>query len=160
MRKKAVLLRLSSAMLLVMLIITSIVVPPRTRGERAVLAAVEKLGCRYVFREDGPNKFDCSGLTKFCYSQFDIQLEHSAMAVGYDDRYPTLHHPAQFAVGDLVFFNTVSSDRDECDHVGLWMGGNRFIHASSSQKKVVISEFEGVYREKFSWGKRIVCPFF
>jgi len=160
MKKRALFLRFSSAMLLALLVIISIAVPPLTRGERAVLTAVDKLGCRYVFREDGPKKFDCSGLTKFCYSQFDIQLAHSAMAVGYDKSYRTLRYPFQFAVGDLIFFDTVSSDGDECDHVGLWMGGNRFIHASSAQKKVVISEFEGVYKEKFSWGKRVVCPFF
>ena len=160
MKRKAVVLRLSSAMLMLMLIITSIIVPPLTRGEMAVRTAVEKLGCRYVFREDGPNKFDCSGLTKYCFEPFGISLEHNAQAVGYDDNYQTLHHPFQFAVGDLIFFDTVSKDRDACDHVGIWMGGNRFIHASSSQKKVVISEFEGVYKEKFSWGKRIICPFF
>jgi cell wall-associated NlpC family hydrolase len=160
MKKKAVLLRLSSAMLLLMLVIISIIVPPLTRGEKAVLAALEKLGCKYVFREDGPNKFDCSGLTKFCYSQFGIDLVHNAETVGYDDGYTTLHFPFQFAVGDLIFFDTVSSDKDACDHVGLWMGGNRFIHASSSQKKVIISQFDDYYAEKFSWGKRIVCPFF
>lgn len=160
MKKKAVIIRLTTVMLLAMLVIVSIVVPPLTRGERAVLTAVEKLGCRYVFREDGPKKFDCSGLTKFCYSQFGIELEHNAQAVGYDERYRTLHYPFQFAVGDLIFFDTVSYDRDACDHVGIWMGGNRFIHASSSQKKVVISEFKDYYVEKFSWGKRIICPFF
>lgn len=160
MKKRAVILRLSSSLLLLMLVIISIAVPPLTKGERAVLAALEKLDCKYVFREAGPNKFDCSGLVKYCYSQFGIDLEHNAQAVGYDDNYQTLHYPFQFAVGDLVFFDTVSSDRDACDHVGLWMGGNRFVHASSSKKKVMISEFDDYYAEKFSWGKRIVCPFF
>ena len=159
MKKKAVITRLTTALLLAMLVIVSIVVPPLTRGERAVLTAVEKLGCRYVFREDGPQKFDCSGLTKYCYSQFGIELEHSAVAVGYDERCQTLYHPIQFAVGDLIFFDTVSRDQDACDHVGLWMGGGRFIHASSSQKKVVISDFSD-YKDVFSWGKRLVCPFY
>ena len=160
MRKKPVILRLLPPVLLFWLIVISITVPPLTKGERAVLTALEKLDCRYVFREAGPNKFDCSGLTKYCYSQFGIDLEHSAMAVGYDESYQTLYHPIQFSTGDLIFFDTVSNDRDACDHVGLWMGGNRFVHASSSRKKVMISEFDDYYAEKFSWGKRIVCPFY
>lgn len=160
MRKTARILHMSIPMLLALLVVISIIVPPLTRGERAVMTAVEKLGCRYVFREDGPNKFDCSGLIKYCYSQFGIEFEHSAQVMGYDENYRTLHFPFQFAVGDLIFFDTVSSDRDACDHVGIWMGGNRFIHASSSKKKVMISEFEDYWVEKFSWGKRILCPFF
>lgn len=160
MKKRAVILRLSTSLLLGVLIIISIAVPPLTKGERAVLAAREKLDCPYVFHRDGPDQFDCSGLVKYCYKPFGFELDHSAEIIGYDERYRTLRYPFQFAVGDLIFFDTVASDRDACDHVGLWLGGNRFIHASSSKKKVIISEFDGYYREKFSWGKRLVCPFF
>ena len=159
MRKLARILHMTTFLLLAMLIIVSIAVPPLTRGEKAVRTAVEKLGCRYVFREAGPKKFDCSGLIKYCYSQFGFELEHSAQVMGYDENYRTLRYPFQFAVGDLIFFDTVN-DRDECDHVGIWMGGNRFVHASSSKKKVMISEFDEYWRESFSWGKRLLCPFF
>jgi len=159
MKKTARILHMTTGLLLLLLVLISIIVPPLTRGERAVNAAVEKLDSRYVFHRAGPDTFDCSGLVLYCYGPMGIELPHSAREMGYDPQLRTLRHPFQFAVGDLIFFDTVSSDKDVCDHVGLWMGGNRFIHASSSKGRVIVSEFEDYWVEKFSWGKRLVWPF-
>ena len=58
--------------------------------------------------------------------------------------------------GDLVFFNTVS-DGDLCDHTGIYLGSNMFIHASSGAGKVIVSNLSsGYYNRVFSWGRRVL----
>jgi len=57
--------------------------------------------------------------------------------------------------GDLIFFDTLNKGR--VSHVGIYIGDNKFIHASSGSKtkKVTISEFDSYYKNKFKWGIRL-----
>ena len=58
--------------------------------------------------------------------------------------------------GALVYFNTVS-DSDSCDHAGIYLGAGWFIHASSGQAKVVVSNLSsGYYNGVFSWGHNVL----
>jgi cell wall-associated NlpC family hydrolase len=58
----------------------------------------------------------------------------------------------------LVFFNTESKFRGKVNHVGIYIGNNKFIHASSAKKKVVITSFteRPFYKRRFLRGERIV----
>ena len=87
-----------------------------------------------------------------------MELVHSAQFIGYDDSYASVEDPRDLRPGDLIFFDTVS-DKDRCDHVGLWLGMNRFVHASSSEMVVMISEFDEKWQGCYSWGKRILEPY-
>ena len=120
--------------------------------------ALSHLGCPYRYANHGPNKFDCSGFTYYCYLEAEgIKLEKSARGQGYDDNYEKIESIQDLKVGDLVYFNTNNHDSDLSDHAGLYIGDGYFIHASSAKKKVVISTLlEGFYNERFSWGRRIV----
>lgn len=113
---------------------------------------------RYVFGAAGPKYFDCSDFTSYCINKtYDIQLFRAAREQGYDNTYLKIETIEELKEGDLVFFNTIRSDKDLCDHAGIYIGENEFIHASSGQRKVVISDLsEGYYHERFSWGRRIV----
>ena len=62
---------------------------------------------------------------------------------------------SQLKRGDLVFFNTIS-DSDRCDHVGIYLGDNQFIHASSGGGRVMISSLSGYYERNFSWGRCVL----
>ena len=58
--------------------------------------------------------------------------------------------------GDIVCMNTVS-DSDLSDHVGIYMGNNKMIHASSGAGEVIISDLgSGYYNRVFSWGRRVL----
>lgn len=123
-----------------------------------LLLASNQLGKPYRYGTEGPNSYDCSGLVVACYQEvFDITLPRSAKDIGYCDDYETIYEIANLKKGDVVCFNTNSSDGDLSDHVGIYLGDEEFIHASSGKGSVIVSPIdEGYYFERFSWGKRIV----
>ncbi len=78
------------------------------------------LGVRYVYGGTSPRYgFDCSGFTRFVYAHFGIALPHYSGAQFYRGRRVSR---GGLRPGDLVFFNGLG-------HVGLYIGGGRFIHA-------------------------------
>lgn len=124
--------------------------------EYVIYVAQQQLGKRYVFGAAGTATFDCSGLTMYCFKQVGVSLAHSAYTEGYNNNRTKISSASSLRRGDLVFFNTVS-DGDMCDHVGIYMGNNYFIHASSGAGKVVISNMgSGYYSRVFSWGRRVL----
>ena len=56
--------------------------------------------------------------------------------------------------GDIVCFNTIS-DSDLSDHVGIYLGDNKFVHCSSATKKVTVSEIESYYKRKYTGARRV-----
>ncbi len=124
-----------------------------TQGEIIALRALEHLDKPYVFGATGPDSFDCSGLVMYCLGPegFDFPV-HSAELIGADERYRHIAEPRQLLTGDIVCFDTVR-DRDPSDHMGIYLGGNRFVHASSTGK-VMISALEDYYLEKFTGARR------
>ena len=123
--------------------------------EYVIYAAQGKLGKPYVYGSFGPNSFDCSGFTTYCFRQIKVELKHSAYTQGYDGSMRQLEM-SELKRGDLVFFDTVSDD-DLSDHSGLYLGGGKFIHASSSAGKVIVSTLaSGYYNRVFSWGRRVL----
>ena len=118
-------------------------------------AALSQLGKPYVFATAGPESYDCSGLMKYAYARAGIKLAHSTKAVSSDDRYKTIDDAARLRLGDLVFFDTIANST-EIDHVGFWLGGGRFVHASSANKEVMISDFDERWQERFVFAKRVL----
>ncbi|MGE5581913.1 MAG: NlpC/P60 family protein [Bacillota bacterium] len=110
------------------------------------------LGISYVYGGDSPQGFDCSGFTKYIYAKFGIILPHKAdrqTAVGAE--VPSME---ELAPGDLVFFKTKGSKI--INHVGIYLGDNRFIHASSGYGAVRISPLDsGYYYNCYAGGRRL-----
>lgn len=126
-----------------------------TQGEVVVLRALEHLGKPYVLGAAGPDRFDCSGLVMYCLEPEGYVFPyHSAEIIGTDERYPHITNPRDLLAGDVVCFDTVR-DRDPSDHMGFWIGGNQFVHASSTGE-VKISALEDFYLEKFTGARRYV----
>jgi peptidoglycan DL-endopeptidase CwlO len=89
-------------------------------AQRAVAAAMTRLGDRYVFGATGPTRFDCSGLVQWAYRQAGISTTHYTGTLYNDYR----HIPeSQLKPGDLVFFY-----RDH-HHVGIYIGNGLMINA-------------------------------
>lgn len=128
-----------------------------SKVETVISEARSHLGVRYRSPCSAPKNFDCSGFTRYCFSKVGVTLSPSAKAQGYNDDFRHIESISALRRGDVVLFNTNSHDGDLCDHTGIYLGGGKFIHASSAKGEVVISTLnEGFYNRTFSWGLRIL----
>jgi cell wall-associated NlpC family hydrolase len=126
--------------------ITSRFLPDRIENKAKSL-----LGVKYKYGASGPYQYDCSGFTKHVFSSQGITLPRTSKEqakVGKYLRYSELKK------GDLIFFK--SDNNNKVSHVGIFIGKGKFIHASSSKKKVVISNMNSNYAiTHFKWGRRV-----
>jgi cell wall-associated NlpC family hydrolase len=114
---------------------------------RVVRFARRFLGVRYVYGGVSPRTgFDCSGFTRFVYSHFGIILPHYSGA-----QFSLGHRVSRAGLrpGDLVFF-------DGLGHVGLYIGGGRFIHAPHSGTRVSVGSLSGWYGSRFDGARRLL----
>ena len=105
------------------------------------------LGKPYVWAEEGPDAFDCSGLTYNIYGKMGIIIPRTASEqakMGMRIPFSHLHY------GDLIFFGSTSRRRYRITHVGIYLGDNWFAHASSGNRRVTVSNFikEPSYRKR------------
>ena len=98
------------------------------KGEKIVEAAREKLGCPYVWGAAGPDTFDCSGLTMWCYKQVGIKLTHYTETQKSSAKKVVSVSKAR--VGDILYTS---------GHVGIYIGNNKYIHAPTTGDVVKIS---------------------
>ena len=120
-------------------------------GSQLVAKAKQYLGCKYVYGAAGPSTFDCSGFTMYIYKQYGISLPHTATGQSYKGTYVSR---ANLAPGDLVIINDRANS--SIGHVGIYIGGNQMIHASSGSGKVIISSLsESYYNTRYNTARRI-----
>lgn len=122
------------------------------RGEDIVELARKYLGTQYVWGGSDPSGFDCSGLVTYVFGQNGISLPR----VTYDQiNVGQSVQPNKLRPGDLVFFDT-DRKRSGPDHVGIYVGGGKFIHAPRPGAKVKISSLaDGYYMDRWMGGRRI-----
>jgi cell wall-associated NlpC family hydrolase len=122
------------------------VAPPSHYGG-VVGVAMAQLGKNYVWGAAGPDVFDCSGLVVYAYAAMGVSLPHSSYALWNDGVYVSRD---QLQPGDLVFF-------DGLGHVGIYIGGDQFIHAPHTGDVVKISNLnEGWYAATYVGARRIL----
>lgn len=98
---------------------------------------VKKLnGSPYVWAEEGPNNFDCSGYTYYMYGRMGIELPRVARAQAKVGKYIK---PTELQYGDLIFFDTTKRLNGKITHVGMYLGDGWFTHASTTKYEVVYS---------------------
>ncbi len=93
-------------------------------------------GSPYVWAEEGPNKFDCSGYTYYMYGSMGIELPRVARDQAKVGKYIK---PTQLQFGDLIFFDTTKKRNGKITHVGMYLGDGWFTHASTKKYEVVYS---------------------
>lgn len=111
--------------------------------------ARDQMGVRYRYGGTSRAGFDCSGFVQYVFSKHGIKLPRTALQmsgvgqkVGRDQLQP----------GDQVFFITVGR---RVSHVGIYIGGGRFIHASSGGGKVQINSLgENYYNKRYAGARR------
>jgi cell wall-associated NlpC family hydrolase len=107
----------------------AVLMNPVTAGDKAVLYAFQQLGKPYIWGGNGPEGFDCSGLTLASWSHAD-GIGFARVA---NDQYHTAGTPVamnSLQAGDLVFWGYVQTDWSSVYHTALYVGGNRIVEAT------------------------------
>lgn len=124
-----------------------------SRGASLIDYAKRFLGVDYVWGGTTPKGFDCSGFVRYVFGRFGITLNRVASDQA---KQGTTVKKANLRPGDLVFFDT-NGGLNHINHVGLYIGGGRFIQASSGSSGVIISSISGgFYSKAFMTAKRIL----
>ena len=126
-----------------------------SKEDEIIETAKNFLGTKYVWAANGPTCFDCSGFTKYVFKENGITLPRYS---GHQARVGIKISYNELQKGDLVFFDTEHKFIGKVNHVGIYIGNNRFIHASSAKKKVIITSFnkKPFYKRRFLRGERVV----
>lgn len=124
-----------------------------TTGTAVVEYAKQYLGYKYVSGGTSPSTgFDCSGFTTYVYKHFGISLNRSSkdqikngVAVERSNLQP----------GDIVVFN--NSANTAIGHVGIYIGGDNFIHAANPKEGVRITSLSSsYYKTRYVGARRVI----
>jgi cell wall-associated NlpC family hydrolase len=109
------------------------------------------MGVRYVYGGSSPNGFDCSGFAQYIYSKNGIKINRTAAQ---QSKQGVHVKKSDLKPGDLVFFDT-DGRKSYINHVGIYIGSGRFIHASSGRRRVIIGTVnEGSYLRYYMTARR------
>jgi murein DD-endopeptidase / murein LD-carboxypeptidase len=121
------------------------------RAFRAMLDSIEETrGVKYRFGGSSTEGFDCSGFVQYLYSQsFQMLLPRTSSELALLG--PIIPHD-RLRPGDLLFFTA----GEEITHVGVYLGDERFAHASTTAGISVNTLLERYYQQHFAFGTRII----
>ncbi|HAF07632.1 MAG: Uncharacterized protein XD76_1228 [candidate division TA06 bacterium 32_111] len=127
--------------LLIFLFIFSGCVSPQKRGisnvRKGIVSDAKKyIGVKYKYGGTDPNGFDCSGFVQFVYRKNGIIIPRTVSEM--EKVAVRVKNPK---IGDIVTFSDPL-------HVGILIGGNKFIHSSSSRGVVIDKLSEKWYKNK------------
>lgn len=125
----------------------------KSKGQSVVDYAKRFLGTRYRWGGTTTKGFDCSGFTQYAYKKYGVSISRVSRSQAKNGTYIK---KANLRIGDLVFFDT-NGGRNRINHVGIYIGGGKFIHSSSSHKGVVISNINsGFYAKTYMTARRVL----
>ena len=103
-----------------------------TTADQAVSIALQQVGAPYRYGGSTPSGFDCSGLVHYSYSKAGKSVPRTTSTLWNNTR-PVAAD--QLQKGDVLFFRISG----KMSHVGMYIGGGRFVHAPSSGKVVSVA---------------------
>jgi cell wall-associated NlpC family hydrolase len=133
------------------LLVSLLVGPAHAWASDAVDYAASLIGRPYVWGAEGPQSFDCSGLTQYVYQKFGVDLPRRAISQS------KVGDPVgrRWQRGDLLFFKTDSSD-SLVTHVGIYEGNGMMIDASKRHGRVRRDNLhEDYWADRFLFGRRV-----
>lgn len=111
------------------------------RAQFAVKTALAQIGDPYVWGAEGPNSFDCSGLTQYAAAKAGVNIPRVADA---QFRQLPAVDPSNIQPGDLIFPQS-SYKNGQMGHVMMYIGNGQVVHAPRSGEDVKITSLPGSY---------------
>ena len=125
----------------------------RKKPKQIIRTAEKYLGTPHCMGGTTKKCLDCSGLTYLSFTANKINIPRRSQDQA---RYGKIVlNKNDLKKGDLVFFTKSYNSPDYITHVGIYLGNNSFIHASTS-KGVIITEIQNPWwSERFVFGTRV-----
>ena len=120
----------------------------RSNSSALVKNALSLVGVPYVMGGTSRSGFDCSGYTQYVFKGSGISLPRTAAE---QFRVGSSVNRAQLQSGDLVFFSTYAPG---ASHVGIYIGGGSFVHASNSGVRTT-SLSDSYYASRYLGARRV-----
>lgn len=123
------------------------------KASEMLMYALSLVGVNYKYGGKSPETgLDCSGFVSHVYQQAaGLVLPHNARAISMFGQKIAI---SELQPGDLVFYNTM---RHTYSHVGIYLGENKFVHASVTGRGVeVVDMKENYWVKRFNGARRVV----
>ena len=114
-----------------------------SKVQAIVNTAKAQIGKKKAWGAEGPNAFDCSGLTYYIYKQNGITIPRTSRE---QSNFGTTVSKSNLQPGDLLFFSTDGSGG--VSHVGIYVGNGQMVHVSSSKNSVISTSINTSYWQK------------
>ncbi|MEX2243818.1 MAG: NlpC/P60 family protein [Fimbriimonadaceae bacterium] len=121
-----------------------------SKASSIIDAAMDMLGVRYKWGGNSRGGIDCSGLTTLVFSKNGIQLPRTSIE---QSKIGSRVDKEDLQAGDLLFFVTGRSS-SRINHVGLYIGEGKFVHASSYKGRVIVTSLND-YRSGYAGARRV-----
>ncbi|MEU4839454.1 C40 family peptidase [Nocardia testacea] len=114
------------------------------RAQFAVKTALAQIGDPYVWGAEGPNSFDCSGLTQYAAARAGVNIPRVA-----NDQYRQLPavNPRDIQPGDLIFPST-SMKNGQMGHVMMYIGNGQVVHAPRTGENVKVTSLPSSFEAR------------
>ena len=118
--------------------------------DKVIAEAKKVIGTPYSWAGSTPAGFDCSGFVYYAFKQAGYSISRHSSSTYYALG-KKVSSPQR---GDLVFFAT-GSNRSVINHLGIYLGDNQFIHASSSKGVMISSVNSSYYKSRLIGYKKL-----
>jgi cell wall-associated NlpC family hydrolase len=119
-------------------------------GYMAASLARKQVGAPYRYGGSSPSGFDCSGLVHYVYGKLGVNLPRKSREMARVGQQVPVH---ALLPGDLLFFRI---NRNRVSHVGIYIGNDKFVHATKSGDPVRRDSITNPWwRKRFMVGRRL-----
>ncbi|VIC74778.1 cell wall hydrolase [Clostridioides difficile] len=115
-----------------------------SKTDKLINLAKNKLGCKYVYGATGPNTFDCSGFTQWCYKQIGIKIPRTVATQSKAGSAVDLKDRSKWKAGDLLCRVGGGSS----NHVMMYIGNGQMIHSPQTGDVVKIQSVDSYRKGK------------